>query len=601
MVKNRTYHNPINQEENTPLVTILETRLDLNQSTAIDSRKAPYVIDLAKASFGGIMYPKVGSQWLLKKISGVWTLMARAPQQNPQLAPSFTPQAGDTFIGGEGKTYVINDLQVNGNEQVNGNLNVGGVITPATDAEIGTIKIHASNTPPTGWLICDGSAVSRTTYAQLFVVVGVNFGVGDGSTTFNLPDLRGKVPVGRDSGQTEFDVLGETGGEKTHTLTAQELPDHNHGLPMAIGASANNTTDVPARGTGPGDASFRNRDTSIYTSATYGSVAISGSRAHNNLQPYISLNYIIKGLSNYIPPTALTGITADGFHAVGSSSASEGHTARVTGDINKRLIIRDSGKMEWGDGTNVQDTTFERTGAGYIVTNATVQSTKAVVGNVAYAANVTGDTQSRFNVFNGGTLQWGSGSAGQDTNLYRGAAGVLKTDSDFNYGGQSVGRGLLGTYYAVPTTFSPGSTGSEIAITSVSYTAEPTLALANGRVFRFMLQFGAYGSSAVASLTVVRVRAGAQTISGTQLGYYDVNIGPFGGIVAAYSYIGFFKNTSGSTVNTKLSITNIRTTGATTTFLYGDANIPILMTVEDIGSSSDPNFASLVANIASVP
>src|SRR5690348_12628515 len=123
VIKNRTYHNPINQEENTPLVTILETRTDLNQSTAIDSRKAPYVIDLAKASFGGITYPTVGSQWLLKKVSGVWTLMARAPQQNPQLAPSLVPQAGDTFLGNEGTTNIM------------GNLKVFGTITAAVDPD----------------------------------------------------------------------------------------------------------------------------------------------------------------------------------------------------------------------------------------------------------------------------------------------------------------------------------------------------------------------------------------------------------------------------------------------------------------------------------
>lgn len=110
MVKNTTYHNRINQEENTPLVTILETSITTKKSVAIDSRRSRYVVDLAKASFGGITYPEPGSQWYLKKISGVWTLMARAPHQNPQLDPSITPSLGDTYIGNGGTTNFVGDI-----------------------------------------------------------------------------------------------------------------------------------------------------------------------------------------------------------------------------------------------------------------------------------------------------------------------------------------------------------------------------------------------------------------------------------------------------------------------------------------------------------
>src|SRR5690606_11752046 len=75
---------------------------------------------------------------------------------------------------------------------------------------------------------CDGSAVSRTDYADLFEVIGTSYGVGDGSTTFNLPNLQGRVPVGLDTGQTEFNALGKTGGAKTHTLTIDQMPSHSH-------------------------------------------------------------------------------------------------------------------------------------------------------------------------------------------------------------------------------------------------------------------------------------------------------------------------------------------------------------------------------------
>ena len=92
------------------------------------------------------------------------------------------------------------------------------------------MRIWSTNTAPSGWFVCDGSAISRTTYSDLFAVIGTIYGVGDGSTTFNVPNLKGRAIVGRDASQTEFDVLGETGGEKTHVLTESEMPSHRHGI-----------------------------------------------------------------------------------------------------------------------------------------------------------------------------------------------------------------------------------------------------------------------------------------------------------------------------------------------------------------------------------
>jgi len=93
---------------------------------------------------------------------------------------------------------------------------------------VGEITMWGTTTAPSGWLLCDGSAVSRVTYSALFAVIGTIYGVGDGSTTFNLPNLKGKVPVGYNTAETEFDVMGETGGEKTHALTTAELATHLH-------------------------------------------------------------------------------------------------------------------------------------------------------------------------------------------------------------------------------------------------------------------------------------------------------------------------------------------------------------------------------------
>ncbi len=79
-----------------------------------------------------------------------------------------------------------------------------------------------------GWLKADGSAVSRTTYADLFAVIADEFGVGDGSTTFNLPKMDGRFPIGIDSTDTDFDAMAETGGDKTKTLVEADLPAHVH-------------------------------------------------------------------------------------------------------------------------------------------------------------------------------------------------------------------------------------------------------------------------------------------------------------------------------------------------------------------------------------
>jgi microcystin-dependent protein len=170
----------------------------------------------------------------------------------------------------------------------------GGGGSPGTAGPAGSIMAWAATTPPANWLICDGSAVSRTSYASLFNVIATNFGVGDGSSTFNLPDLRGRVPVGKDAGT--FGALAGSGGAETHLLTAAQsgLPSHTHQMPMGTNGTPIGAGDVPQRSQGPGDSGFR---TSVPTaSSTYGSglASSSASSAHNNLQPYLVLNYIIK-------------------------------------------------------------------------------------------------------------------------------------------------------------------------------------------------------------------------------------------------------------------------------------------------------------------
>jgi microcystin-dependent protein len=159
------------------------------------------------------------------------------------------------------------------------------VMTPS-----GVVSSFAGSTAPTGYLLCDGQSVSTTTFASLFAVIGYQFGGSGGS--FNVPNLKGRVPVGLDSAQTEFDARGETGGAKTHTLTLGQMPSHTHsrGTILTAASPANPGTFLASASA----SVFYSNSGSGFTDDGGGTGAAGSGQAHNNLQPYIVLNYIIK-------------------------------------------------------------------------------------------------------------------------------------------------------------------------------------------------------------------------------------------------------------------------------------------------------------------
>lgn len=139
----------------------------------------------------------------------------------------------------------------------------------STSIPTGTVAAFAVSTPPSGWLNCDGSAVSRSTYATLFGVVGTTYGAGNGTTTFNLPDGRGRTMFGWDSGNATGRLTGSptggisassianVGGEQGHTLTTPgELPAHSHGVTdpththTVVDGGHIHTTQTPVNNTG---------------------------------------------------------------------------------------------------------------------------------------------------------------------------------------------------------------------------------------------------------------------------------------------------------------------------------------------------------------
>ena len=155
---------------------------------------------------------------------------------------------------------------------------------------VGTIAFYAGSTPPSGWIECTGGAVSRTTYSALYAVTGDVFGAGDGSTTFNLPDLLGRVPMGKGSGGgLTARTIGDSSGSETHQLVDAELSSHGHNLygngfveaepktgPVAVD-SVTDTSNFAGTGTHLGYASF-----------------IGSNTPHNNVQPFLAVTGMVK-------------------------------------------------------------------------------------------------------------------------------------------------------------------------------------------------------------------------------------------------------------------------------------------------------------------
>ena len=162
---------------------------------------------------------------------------------------------------------------------------------------IAEIRLFAGNFAPRGWAFCQGQILSITQNTALFSLLGTTYG-GNGQTTFALPDLRGRVAVGPGQGPGLPSVnLGEVSGEPAHTLIIAEMPAHNHQAQAASNSNPGNSSS-PSGNTW---ATSTTRDNVYINSAPDGPMAantvtigIAGnSQPHNNMQPYMGMNYII--------------------------------------------------------------------------------------------------------------------------------------------------------------------------------------------------------------------------------------------------------------------------------------------------------------------
>lgn len=145
----------------------------------------------------------------------------------------------------------------------------------------GAIQAFAMSTAPAGWITADGAALSRTTYATLFAAIGTSFGAGNGSTTFNVPDLRGRTVIAPDAGAGRVganNVFSQASGAQSHTLTVAEMPSHSHTIGTEFNVNIASSTSPRLTSGGAGASSG----------------LTGGGGAHNNMQPYIVLNYCIK-------------------------------------------------------------------------------------------------------------------------------------------------------------------------------------------------------------------------------------------------------------------------------------------------------------------
>ena len=208
---------------------------------------------------------------------------------------------------------------------------------------IGTVLPYTNETAPENWLVCDGSELDRTEYNHLFAIIGTTFGGGDGSTTFNLPNLKGRTIVGLDAEDTDFNAIGKTLGEKTHTLTVAEMPEHTHKFRAST-----------KLGNDEGTTTYGEKTSGNVISGNYGNAIQKegSSQSHNNIQPSFIGVYIIKAKQS-------AGVVATVVDSLESTSATDALSAKKGKELNEKITRNSTYSTEeqavgtWIDGKTI--------------------------------------------------------------------------------------------------------------------------------------------------------------------------------------------------------------------------------------------------------
>lgn len=197
-------------------------------------------------------------------------------------------------IGGKGKEIAFGQSASTDPATIPPNGQFSCAMRPVFFTMAGEIKMWAGDEIPDGWLLCDGSEVSKTQYPYLYGVIGDLWGVPNSSSNFKLPDFTGRAPVGYASSDTDFDTVGKTGGEKTHKLTTTEMPSHGHsgnGWTFSVYKGTRSSESVGGiSGTGY-------LMTQVASGGSWGGYATTpaagGGGVHNNMQPFSVIKFII--------------------------------------------------------------------------------------------------------------------------------------------------------------------------------------------------------------------------------------------------------------------------------------------------------------------
>lgn len=217
---------------------------------------------------------------------------------------------------------------------------------------VGAIMPFGSDTVPENWLLCNGQAVSRTEYAQLFNTIGTAFGQGDGFTTFNLPDLRDRVPIGKDTNDTDFDTLGKTGGAKSNSYNFNHTHAVRYGFTSPYingnGTAYTNGGTIPQSVIASHDSAWSNVNT-----PSVGTKQILNNKEISTVQPSLATNYIIKA-------TQSAGIVATVVDNLSSTSTTDALSANQGRMLVERMSYSTTEKVVgvWHNGKTLYEKTI---------------------------------------------------------------------------------------------------------------------------------------------------------------------------------------------------------------------------------------------------